>query len=126
MNTEYKAYIRVIYAPHTRKTEWEVETYKDVEAVLTHQEPDSNRSWQLQVYKIKWQGPHTPVGRWHRVKTLLSPLDENQVEKETIRLLKNKRHFGFCIKCKKHVIEGYMSTEEHCNSCAEKHLTICH
>lgn len=126
MNTEYEAYIRVINAPKDSKNEWKIHClYFELPSHL-HLESEPNTTWQLQVYKIKWQGPHTPVGRWHKVKTLLSPLDQKQVEKETTRLLKNKRHFGFCIRCEKHIIEGYMHSEDHCDTCAENHLGICY
>lgn len=80
--------------------------------------------FQLQVLKVRWKGPHTPIFRWHKFRTLRTPLAPKQVARETLRLLNTKAHIGFCIKCDKHVIEGYMHDSNYCSSCAETQLGI--
>jgi len=140
MSAEYKRYIRV--QGESRKgtildTELEAEIFAetlkediDLKLITPIEELKENcnfqKKYQLQVYKVSWKGPHTPIAKWYTVRTLLAPLTPKQLEKEIISLLKNKRHFGFCLRCNKHVIAGYMHDDSHCQCCAEKYLAICH
>lgn len=142
MNTEYKRYIRVIGedVDTTRKGTIlegeEPEICNPIDEFLLkpilfieHNEfsldEETHPTSELQVYKVNWKGPHTPIAKWHTVRTLLSPITREQLIKEIKRLLNNKRHFGFCIKCKKYVIDGYMHSKDHCQTCAQIHLGIC-
>lgn len=74
----------------------------------------------IEVEKIEWDGPHTPVSQWVLVKEL--PLD-CKIEAELAKVLRS-RHFGFCDYCLTYNNAGHMHDKRLCQSCASAYFGV--
>ncbi|WP_318491333.1 hypothetical protein [Photobacterium leiognathi] len=78
----------------------------------------------LQVLQIKWNGPHTPVSKWVTVKTLETSVDLIKLDEEIALLLNTTKYCGFCTKCERNLLKGWMHTDNYCQSCAAQEFQI--
>ena len=85
-----------------------------------------NKKLVLQVLKIGWENPWTPVGQWVTAKTLETSVDIAELDKEVSDLIRNSKYFGFCSMCQEFNNSGHMHDESVCQGCAERHLGICY
>ena len=94
----------------------------------------------LEVRDIRWIGPHEPEDNWLRVKefkhdnilnshTLHNPaeislfnnvISIHEVDREVNKILKNRRFFQVCGRCRTLNPKGFMDDEFSCQDCAEK------
>ena len=77
----------------------------------------------IYVQLITWEGPHTPVSRWHLTARVEMP-DPAAVEKAVDEVLANPKYFRTCVRCGEHNPVGWMHSEDTCQSCAEKHFGV--
>ena len=80
----------------------------------------------IEVAKISWQGPHTPMTSWHAVTSLPPGSSPQAVTEARFALLAMRRFFRICRHCKERNPLGWMEEEGYCSSCGEKYYGVLH
>jgi len=85
----------------------------------------TSTSVEFYVRHISWeQGPDKPREIWYLVSRIEGSPDENQIRKETARILSDKRYFKRCKKCKGLNPVGLMHDAKTCQRCAQKNHEV--
>lgn len=74
---------------------------------------------QILVCEIRWDGPSTPISTWEIAKSLPATADAPAIKRAAAALLRDHRYFQVCLECGERNPVGWMLNEGICHSCAE-------
>lgn len=77
----------------------------------------------ISIMQISWDGPHTPVSKWKKVRSLPATATEATIQHSLRQILEDQRYFRICPECSQRNPNGWMMAE-YCQSCGERNHGI--
>jgi len=72
----------------------------------------------VEVCRIEWDGPHTPLMEWHPAESLPDQYSDEEMAEAMARLAGDTQYFRRCVECNELNPCGHMHDERVCQGCA--------
>ena len=88
---------------------------------------ERSKSWlEFYVTTVSWKGPHKPEKSTEQVLRIPAGSHDSVVDQKSREILQDPTYFGVCNFCNQRKPAGWMSSDNCCQTCAEKEFGIVH